>query len=224
MKMKKALVSLIAMVLMASFPVFSLAESNFGSSAVTTGQTYTLEQMLTYAIADEYMAQAEYAGILRTYGSDAPFSNIIKAEDTHITLLKTLFATYAIKLPENTDSSKATVPASLEEAYQTGAQAENANIAMYEAFLAQNDLPEDVRSAFTALKNASQSHLTAFSRNTQNNGLGQGMQNSRRNNGENRKMNGQNSENCPLGDDCVMNSNQDGRQSQMGGKGRHGRN
>jgi hypothetical protein len=36
---------------------------------------------------------------------------------------------------------------------------------MYEAFLKQQELPEDVRSVFTALKRASENHLQAFQRN-----------------------------------------------------------
>jgi hypothetical protein len=57
------------------------------------------------------------------------------------------------------------VPGSLEEAYQAGIQAETASIAMYDTFLAQTDLPEDVRGTFTALKNASENHLNAYTHN-----------------------------------------------------------
>lgn len=222
MKIKKLLVTLTALMLLAALPVFALAEDGFGSSAVTAGQTYTLEQMLTYAIQDEYMAQAEYAAILSKYQSGAPLSNIARAEETHISFLKTLFAAYGFTLPENTAAARVAIPATLEEAYQAGVQAENANIAMYDTFLAQTGLPEDVRETFTALRNASQSHLAAFTRNTQNSGLGMGMQNGRKNGG----MNAGNTANCPMGDACPMNGSQDGRNSRMGmgGYGRNGRN
>ena len=56
------------------------------------------------------------------------------------------------------------VPSSIQNAFETGIQAEIDNIAMYEAFL-ENDLPDDVRAVFEELKKGSESHLQAFSRN-----------------------------------------------------------
>jgi uncharacterized protein YpuA (DUF1002 family) len=47
MKRKKLLISLIALLLLAAVPAFSLATGNYGAASVTAGQTYTLEQMLT---------------------------------------------------------------------------------------------------------------------------------------------------------------------------------
>jgi hypothetical protein len=71
-------------------------------------------------------------------------------------------------VPENTAEALIAVPGSLEEAYEAGISTETANIAMYDAFLAQTDLPEDVRSAFSTLKNASENHLNAYTRNNGN--------------------------------------------------------
>ena len=48
---------------------------------------YTLESMLTYALLDEYLAQATYATIIEVYGEIRPFSKIVLAEQTHIDLL-----------------------------------------------------------------------------------------------------------------------------------------
>lgn len=180
MKLKKIMATLMTLTLLAMAPVLSLAEETTGSAAVTAGTTYTLEQMLTYAIQDEYAAQAEYEKILAAYGEDNAFGNIVGAEGTHIALLQTLFTTYGFALPMNNAANTVTLPESLDTAYVTGIAAENANIAMYNAFLAQNDLPADVRAAFTALQSASQSHLSAFTQNAENAGLGlqdgQGMQ------------------------------------------------
>ena len=39
-----------------TLPVIGLAAEEYGAAAVTEGGTYTLEQMLTYAIQDEYLA------------------------------------------------------------------------------------------------------------------------------------------------------------------------
>ncbi|NCB36222.1 MAG: hypothetical protein EOM58_09285, partial [Clostridia bacterium] len=86
MKLRKIFATLTALVLLAAMPVIALAE-DFGSASVTQGETYTLEQMLTYAMQDEYMAQAEYAAIIAAYGDNTPFANIINAEKTHVALL-----------------------------------------------------------------------------------------------------------------------------------------
>lgn len=125
---------------------------------------YSLETMLTLAIQDEYAAYAEYDLIMDTYGSVNPFRSIINAESSHIEELTPLFATYDIALPENDAAEHAVLPASLDQAYDIGVQAEVNNIAMYDRFL-QQDLPDDVRVVFEALRNASLNHLDAFSRN-----------------------------------------------------------
>ena len=229
MKLRKIFATLTALVLLAAMPVIALAE-DFGSAGVTQGETYTLEQMLTYAMQDEYMAQAEYAAIIAEYGDNTPFANIINAEKTHIDLLAPLFATYGLTLPENTATAKVTLPASLQEAYTTGVAAENANIAMYDAFLTQSDLPQDVRDVFEALKNASDNHLAAFTQNAEKTGLG--MRNGQNNDDEdvasgngngrnsenNTQMGNRNSEDCPLGEDCLADGTQCGQQNRRGGK------
>lgn len=128
-----------------------------------TGE-YTLESMLTYAILDEYLAKATYEEILSVYGDIRPFSKIVIAEQTHIDLLLPLFETYGISIPENNASASVVVPDSIASALATGVDAEKANIAMYETFLSQTNLPDDVRTVFESLKAASEKHLNAFSR------------------------------------------------------------
>ena len=125
--------------------------------------SYTLEEMLTYALLDEYMAKAEYEAIIETFGEIKPFTNIVLAEQTHIDLLLPLFETYGFVLPENNAVESVVIPDSITSALATGVEAEENNIAMYEAFLAQDNLPEDVRAAFEYLVAASEHHLAAFS-------------------------------------------------------------
>lgn len=125
------------------------------------GSTYTLKEILTYAIHDEYLAYAEYSKILEAYGSTMPFSNIIKAEQSHITALENLFAGLGIATPNSNASAYVTIPTSVAECLNAGILENVNNIAMYEKFLAQG-LPDAVRSVFIALKNASESHLAAF--------------------------------------------------------------
>lgn len=173
MKRMFNLAALCLTALLALTPALSLAEATTAPEV----QTYTLEQMLTLAMQDEYNAQATYDAILNAFGENNAFTNIVKAEVTHQEELRTLFQNYGIAMPENTAAQNVTAPVSLQEAFAAGVDAENANIAMYQAFLAQKDLPDDVRGVFNTLVNASQNHLTAFTRNVEKNGLGLGQGN-----------------------------------------------
>ncbi len=160
MKFKsKTLVALLVLAVAAAMTLTALAE--FGSGAVSQGQTYTTEEMLTYAIQDEYMARAEYAAIIAAYGEYTPFTNLMEAEEYHITLLTGLFEAYGYTVPADESAALVVLPDSLAAALDVGAAAETNNIAMYETFLAQ-DVPSDVAAVFSALKDASGNHLTAF--------------------------------------------------------------
>ncbi len=162
----------VALAVLVAVSATALAE--YGSGAVTDGQTYTTEQMLVYAIQDEYMALAEYQAIVEKYGAYRPFTSLIEAEQRHIDLLKPLFATYGVALPENDAASRVTAPETLALAYEAGIKAETGNIAMYEAFLSQS-VPADVQAVFTAMKAASENHLSTFERRSSGQtGYGQG--------------------------------------------------
>jgi len=152
------------------------ANTDTGAAGALSDSEYTLEEMLVYAIEDEYLAQAEYDAIMETYGVQKPFSNIIKAEATHITLLSPLFEEYSAVIPKKDWDSLVVVPESLKAAYETGVEAEEKNIAMYENFLKEN-LPDDVREVFEKLMNASKKHLAAFQRQVDGNVRGNGNKN-----------------------------------------------
>lgn len=139
------------------------ANAGIGAVGASADTKYSLEEMLVYAIEDEYLAQAEYDVIMDTYGTKKPFSNIIKAEATHISLLEPLFEEYDVKVPVKDWESLVAVPESLDAAYEIGVEAEEKNIAMYESFLKEN-LPDKVREVFEDLMNASKKHLAAFQR------------------------------------------------------------
>lgn len=121
----------------------------------------SLESMLNYAIEDEYLARAEYQKIIATFGSQQPFTNILKAEEKHVTWLEPLFAKYQVNIPEDRGLEQAVVPNDSNETLSIGVAAEIANIDMYTRFLAQ-ELPMDVRDVFERLRKASKNHLTAF--------------------------------------------------------------
>jgi hypothetical protein len=137
------------------------APGTFGAEGAAADQELTLEDMLNYAIQDEYLAHAEYQYIIDTFGTQNPFSNIIKAEETHISMLQPLFEQYNTSIPEDLAGEYLILPASVSEALQTGVTAEINNIAMYDTFLAQ-DLPDDIRLVFEDLMAASEKHLEAF--------------------------------------------------------------
>lgn len=132
-----------------------------GSAAALADKEYNLEEMLTYAIQDEYAAKAEYDAIITAFSTTRPYTNITKAESTHISLLIPLFENYGYEIPINDAAKFVALPATLTETYPIGVEAEINNLTMYEAFLKQ-DLPKDVASVFTYLQNASENHLSAF--------------------------------------------------------------
>lgn len=156
---KKTLVAVLVLAVAAALALTALAE--YGSGAVNEGQTYTTEEMLTYAIEDEYMALAGYRAIVAAYGEYTPFTNLIEAEEYHISLLADLFETYGYAVPIDDAANQVALPDSLSAAFDVGAAAERNNIAMYETFLAQG-APEDVAAVFSVLKDASNNHLAAF--------------------------------------------------------------
>lgn len=141
------------------------AES-WGSVSALDAVDYTLEEMLIYAIQDEYTARSEYEYLIETFAIDKPFTNIMASEEKHIAMLVPLFTTYAIPLTDDTSAEHLIPIASLEEAFAIGVEAEILNIAMYNAFLTQ-DLPDDIEATFIKLRDASENHLAAFEKNLQ---------------------------------------------------------
>ena len=163
---------LMALSLALLMPLIALGETPFGAAALSEGKTYTVEEMLNYAIQDEYLARAEYKVIMDAFGEQRPFINIMKAEGVHVQRLLPLFTVYGVTVPEDTTLEHTVKPDSLAAAYEAGVTAEVNNIAMYEAFLKQEDLPDDVRAVFEALTRASGNHLRAFEQNADKPGMG----------------------------------------------------
>ena len=138
--------------------------SNYGAEGAKEDTNPNLEEMFTYAIQDEYLARAEYYMIMEKYGVIRPFSNIVKAEEYHVSLLVPLFEKYGYKVPYDDAKEYVVIPTNLKAAIEIGVKAEIDNIAMYKNFLKQ-DLPADVQEVFEELKSASGNHLRAFKNN-----------------------------------------------------------
>lgn len=139
----------------------TLSLEGYGAKGALVDKNLTMEDMLMYAVQDEYLARAEYLSIVDKFGSRKPYSNIIRAEEKHLAYLKEIYLAYGLDFPDDASADHVVVPADLLEAAKIGVQAEIDNIAMYELFLTY-DLPEDIVKVFTALKSGSDSHLLAF--------------------------------------------------------------
>jgi hypothetical protein len=142
-----------------------LDDDSYGSVSALDQSVFAIEEMLIYALQDEYAARAEYDYVISTFDITKPFSNIIKSEETHISLLLPLFDTYNMLDLEDTSDSHLISIASVEEAFDIGVQAEILNISMYNLFLEQEDLPDDIKDVFIKLRDASINHLNAFKKN-----------------------------------------------------------
>jgi len=140
------------------------SSEDYGAKGAELKTEFTLEEMMQYAIEDEYLAYAEYELIINEMDITRPFSNIIRAETTHIGYMEDLYEAYGFELPTIDPSQHTILPASINEAFLAGVEAEIINIAMYKSFLEQ-DLPDDVRSVFERLMAGSESHLKAFQKN-----------------------------------------------------------
>jgi len=144
--------------------VAAAANPGYGANGALKIAQPTLQEMLTFAIQDEYLARSQYSVVLDTFGKVRPFSNIVQAEEQHIAYLRPLFNDRGWDVPADESKAYTVVPKSFAAALQIGEQAEIDNIAMYEHFLRQPDLPEDVQTVFQRLMAASQRHLVAFRR------------------------------------------------------------
>lgn len=137
--------------------------NNYGAKGALSKSTFTLPQMLSFALQDEYLAQARYDNILGNFGYIRTFAQIKEAEIRHINALIPLFKRYQVPLPEDKSQSFVTTPENIKAAYAAGVQGEVDNISMYEKFIGLN-IPNDVRTVFAYLRNASMNHLAAFER------------------------------------------------------------
>lgn len=147
------------------------AAADFGAKSAFEKVDLNIEEMLRYAIQDEYLARQEYELIIEEYGEQRPFINIIKAEEYHIEMLKEIYETYGYEVPVDNAIEHTVLPESLEEAFDIGVQAEIDNIAMYEMFL-ENELPNDIHDVFIVLRDGSKNHLAAFEKGVRGGGRG----------------------------------------------------
>jgi hypothetical protein len=131
----------------------------------STPLTPDVSAAITTALQDEYHAEATYRGVVTTFTNALPFANIITAEQRHAAALSSLLVARDIAVPASTWNA-GNVPqfATLAAACAVAADAEVANIALYDELLTL-ELPLDVRTVFTNNRRASvEGHLPAFTR------------------------------------------------------------
>jgi len=124
------------------------------------------KEALVEAINDEYKAHALYEKTIEKFGLVKPFSMIIRAEEQHISSLKSLFDKYGLEIPKDDWANKVSAEETLQKTCQAGVDAEIANAKLYkDKLLPMVSGYEDINLVFTNLMNASQEkHLVAFER------------------------------------------------------------
>lgn len=152
-------------VLMLCWGSVSFAEAlpvKYGAKGALSDSSITLDEALTYAIQDEFLAQARYDSVIEKLGPVRPFTQIKAAEQRHIEALLPLFKQYNVIVPVNDAARFINIPKMAEEALEAGGSAEIDNIAMYDKFLKISDFPPNVQNVFSRLRHASRNHLAAF--------------------------------------------------------------
>jgi rubrerythrin len=138
----------------------------YGSRAAAADSDRSLEEMLRYAIQDEYVARAEYRAIMAKFGEARPFANIVGSEESHIAWLKDAYGAEGLAVPADGAAPHVAVPATMKDALKAGVDAEVANIAMYDSFISSKLMAKaenaDLKSLFIRLRDASKNHLAAF--------------------------------------------------------------
>lgn len=142
----------------------TLKETNQRDNNAVASPDFSLEEILTRAIYDEYKARATYQATINTFGEIKPFSNIVQAESQHISALEKLFVTYHLAIPSDIFMGNITLKNTVSEICGDGVQGEIENVTLYrnELIPAVSQYP-DVVHVFNNLMTASENnHLPAF--------------------------------------------------------------
>lgn len=139
-------------------------KAGYGAVGALSDSEMTVEDMLVYAIQDEYLAHREYTIVLKKFGDQNPFNTIVLSEEQHIAELIAIFEKYGFAIQADESAEHVIVPTTVKEGLENCSDGEVDNIAMYNKFL-ELEIPEDVRMVFTSLRNASERHLKSFQQN-----------------------------------------------------------
>lgn len=147
--------------------------------AAATGLPAEVAEGLTFSREEERMARDLYRFFADRYDGDRPFSNIVDSEQRHFDAIGRLLTRYGLADPSAGraagryadpaiqrlyDTWKAQGSRSLQAAFAVGVDLENRDIADLEKSAATPGLPDDVRTVYSNLLQASRNHLAAFTR------------------------------------------------------------
>lgn len=123
-----------------------------------------LHQALRIALYDEYAARAFYRKVVESFGPQAPFANIVQAEEQHVAALGKLCERYGVPRPLDPYPAETTVAPTWRANLERGVAGEIANVQLYQRLLPMV-AAADVQRVFFNLQSASQdNHLPAFQR------------------------------------------------------------
>ena len=121
--------------------------------------------VITAGIMDEWQAYAVYDAVIDQFGAVRPFTNIQRAEAQHANAWATIFERYDLPLPAQPVLEELPEIASLADACAVAAEAEIANMALYNTMMTTLADYPDMLQVATALRAASaDKHLPAFER------------------------------------------------------------
>jgi len=122
-------------------------------------------EALTAGLTDEHRAYDTYQAVIDQFGAVRPFTNIQRAEATHIAALESLFERYNLAIPEIAPLAEVPSFGTLADACSTGVIVETANFGLYDKWIATVQNYPDMVQVFTSLRDASEfQHLPAFER------------------------------------------------------------
>ncbi|MFC2162854.1 DUF2202 domain-containing protein [Candidatus Altiarchaeota archaeon] len=121
-------------------------------------------EALGMALDDEYKARATYEQVIKDFGEERPFVNIITAEERHIAELMELYEKYGLEPVADKWAGNIGSADSITHACGISVQAEIDNAALYDQLFSKVD-NQDITAVFTSLRDASRlKHLPAFER------------------------------------------------------------
>jgi hypothetical protein len=153
--------SVVALVAAAIF----LSPAGMSPAAAQSALPLEVMNAVQAGILDEYNAYNLYQAVLDQFGSVRPFTNIQAAEAQHIAAWQRIFSQYAIPLPLVPTLEEKPQFATLTAACKAAADAEIANVKLYDDMAKTVSAYPNIVRVVTALRNASQTrHLPAFQR------------------------------------------------------------
>ena len=152
--------------------VFTMAKfqsNKWGAESAIKDNNLTVDNMLKYAVQDEYLQRARCEYVENKYKEQKVLSVMMKDENIHVYRIVLLLSKYKVDIPSDKSNEYFfKFPKSLEDSYALLIKSESDSLAMYEKFLQQPDLPEEVKEIFTKQRDDSKRHLDILKENMQN--------------------------------------------------------